>query len=175
MLVEQARTLYCRHSCLGSLMTERRIETGIEINAPPSRVWTLLTDFARMPAWNPFIKSISGRLMQGARLSVYIVPPGKSGMRFKPTVLSVRPERELRWLGHLFFAGIFDGEHYFLLEPIGESRTRLTQGEKFSGLLVGPLSGTLSATESGFKAMNTALKLQAEQNSTQKNAPTSKN
>jgi hypothetical protein len=113
--------------------------------------------------------------MQGARLSVYIVPPGKSGMRFKPTVLSVRPERELRWLGHLFFAGIFDGEHYFLLEPIGESRTRLTQGEKFSGLLVGPLSGTLSATESGFKAMNTALKLQAEQNSTQKNAPTSKN
>jgi uncharacterized membrane protein len=81
-------------------MTERRIETAIEIDAPPSRVWTLLTDFARMPAWNPFIKSISGNLTQGARLSVYIVPPGKSGMRFKPTVLSVRPERELRWLGH---------------------------------------------------------------------------
>jgi hypothetical protein len=74
----------------------------------------------------------------------------------------------------LLFAGIFDGEHYFLLEPIGESRTRLTQGEKFSGLLVGVLSGTLSATEAGFKAMNTALKQQAEQNDTQKNAPTSK-
>jgi hypothetical protein len=152
-------------------MTERRIETGIEINAPPSRVWTLLTDFARMPAWNPFIKSISGSLMQGARLSVHIVPPGKSGMRFKPIVLSVRPERELRWLGRLLFAGIFDGEHYFMLEPIGESRTNLTQGEKFSGLLVGLLSGTLSATEAGFKAMNTALKQQAEQNDTQKNAP----
>ena len=60
--------------------------------------------------------------------------PGKFGMRFKPTVLSIRPERELRWLGHLLFSGIFDGEHYFLLEPIGESRTRLRQGEKFSGL-----------------------------------------
>ncbi|MGA8616670.1 MAG: SRPBCC domain-containing protein [Xanthobacteraceae bacterium] len=152
-------------------MTERRIETGIDIDAPPSRVWTVLTDFARMPTWNPFIKSISGNLTQGARLSVYIAPPGKSGMRFKPTVLSVRPERELRWLGQLLFSGIFDGEHYFLLEPIGDSRTRLTQGEKFSGLLVGLLGGTLSATEEGFKAMNTALKQQAEQNNAQENAP----
>jgi hypothetical protein len=84
-------------------------------------------------------------------------------MRFKPTVLSVRPERELRWLGHLFVPGIFDGEHYFLLEPIGEQRTRLTQGEKFSGVLVGLLSGMLSATKAGFQAMNMALKLQAEQ------------
>lgn len=92
-------------------------------------------------------------------------------MRFKPTVLSARPERELRWLGHILFSGIFDGEHYFLLEPVGERRTRLRQGEKFSGLLIGLLSGTLSATEAGFKAMNAALKQQVEQNDTQKNAP----
>jgi hypothetical protein len=143
-------------------MNERRIETEIEINAPAARVWALLTDFDRMESWNPFIKSISGTLAQGARLSVHIVPPGKSGMRFKPTVLSVRPERELRWLGHLFVPGIVDGEHYFLLEPIGQHQTRLTQGEKFSGLLVGPLSGMLSSTKAGFEAMNVALKLQAE-------------
>jgi hypothetical protein len=83
-------------------------------------------------------------------------------MRFKPAVLAVRPERELRWLGHLLVPGVFDGEHYFLLEPIGSERTRLTQGEKFSGLLVRPLGGMLSATEAGFKAMNAALKEQAE-------------
>ena len=145
-------------------MVERRIETNIEINAPAARIWALLTDFARMSSWNPFIKSISGNLAQGDRLSVYIAPPGKVGMRFKPTVLTVRPERELRWLGHLLIPGVFDGEHYFLLEPIGEGRTRLTQGEKFSGLLVGFLSGTLSGTEAGFKAMNTALKREAERN-----------
>ena len=146
------------------MMAEYRIETDIEINAPISRVWTLLTDFAAMPTWNPFIKSISGNLTRGARLSVHIAPPGASGMWFKPTILSVRRERELRWLGHLFVAGIFDGEHYFLLEPNYGNRTRLTQGEKFSGLLVGLLSRTLSSTEAGFKAMNTALKQQAEGN-----------
>jgi hypothetical protein len=99
---------------------------------------------------NLFIKSISGTLAQGDRLSVYIAPPGKAGMRFKPTVLTVRPERELRWLGHLLIPGVFYGEHYFSLEPIGVPTTRLVQGEKFSGLLVGLLSGTLSATEAGF-------------------------
>jgi len=51
-------------------MAEHRIETNIEINAPVGRVWALLTDFAGMPSWNPFIKSISGNLAQGARLSV---------------------------------------------------------------------------------------------------------
>jgi hypothetical protein len=145
-------------------MVERRIETNIEINAPAVRIWALLTDFARMSSWNPFVKSISGNLAQGDRLSVHIAPPGKAGMRFKPTVLKVRPERELRWLGHLLTPGVFDGEHYLLLEPIREGRTRLVQGEKFSGLLVGLLSGTLSATEAGFKAMNTALKREAERN-----------
>lgn len=144
-------------------MIERRIETQIDIDAPPARVWTLLIDFDGMQSWNPFITSISGTLAPGARLSVRITPPGKSGMRFKPKILSVRPERELRWLGHLFVPGIFDGEHYFLLEAVGEHRTRLTHGEKFSGLLVGLLSSTLSSTKAGFESMNVALKLQAEQ------------
>lgn len=83
-------------------------------------------------------------------------------MRFKPTVLAVNLERELRWLGHLLIPGIFDGEHYFLLESIGQNRTRLTQGEKFSGLLVGFLGSALSATKAGFESMNTALKKEAE-------------
>ena len=116
-------------------MAERRIETSIEIDVAPARVWAILTDFAAMPSWNPFIKAISGNLVKGGQLSVQIAPPGKSAMRFKPTVLSVRPERELRWLGHVLFPGLFDGEHYFQLEPIDDGRTRFTQGEKFSGIL----------------------------------------
>jgi hypothetical protein len=143
-------------------MAEHLIKTDIEINAPAAKVWAILTDFPRMPAWNPFIKSISGSLTEGARLAVYIVPPGKSGMRFRPTVLSVRPEREFRWLGRLFVRGVFDGEHYFLLEPVGEGRTRLTHGENFSGILIGLVGGALAATEAGFKAMNAALKQEAE-------------
>jgi hypothetical protein len=143
-------------------MAKRRIETSIEIDASPEKVWSILTDFVGMASWNPFIKSISGALAPGSTLAVHIAPPGKSGMQFKPTVLAANRERELRWLGRVLLPGIFDGEHYFLLEPIGSDRTRLTHGEKFSGILVGLFGGTLSATENGFQAMNVALKQRAE-------------
>jgi hypothetical protein len=142
-------------------MAEHRIESHIDINAPPSRVWAMLTDFAEMPWWNPFIRSISGDLTPGARLSALIGPPGKSAMRFRPTVLAVRPEKELRWKGNLFLPGLCDGEHYFVLEPMG-SGVRFIQGERFTGILVGLIRGAFSATEEGFKAMNTALKERAE-------------
>ena len=143
-------------------MAKRRIETSIEIEAPPKKVWSLLIDFAEMPTWNPFIKSISGKLAPGSKLSVYIVPPGRSGMRFRPIVLAVEPERELRWLGRLLLPGILDGEHYFLLEPVGSERTRLMHGENFSGVLVGALGKTLPATRNGYEIMNVALKQRAE-------------
>lgn len=145
-------------------MAERRIETTVEIDAPAARIWAILTDFGRMASWNPFIKSIAGNLAPGTRLTVTIAPPGKAAMRFKPTILSVQPQRELRWLGRLFIPGVFEGEHYFLLEPLAGGRTRLTQGEKFSGVLVGLVPGMLAATEAGFAAMNAALKRQAECN-----------
>ena len=72
----------------------------------------------------------------GERLEVNIQPSGASGMTFRPTVLKVEPNRELRWLGHLLISGLFDGEHIFTIEPLGQSRVRFTQREVFTGLLV---------------------------------------
>lgn len=143
-------------------MAQRQLEAQIDIDAPAARIWALLTDFERMPSWNPFITAISGRLAQGERLSVQIAPPGKTAMRFRPLILTLRPQQELRWRGSVLIRGLFDGEHYFLLEPLGDRRTRLTHGETFSGLLVSLLSGMLPATRQGFEAMNLALKEQAE-------------
>jgi hypothetical protein len=143
-------------------MARRHIETDIEIEAASARIWAILMDFAAMPGWNPFIKAIAGDPTPGSRLTVVVAPPGKVAMRFKPTVITVRPERELRWLGQLIVPGIFDGEHYFHLEPIGDSRTHFVQGELFSGCLLPFLGGAVSATEAGFQAMNVALKQRAE-------------
>jgi hypothetical protein len=144
-------------------MAEREIETSIEINASPERVWSVLTDFPRMGAWNPFIRSISGSPVRGGRLSVQIAPPGKRGMRFNPTVIVADAPRELRWLGHLLSHGLFDGEHYFLLERTADGKTLLIHGEKFSGILVGLFGRGLDATKAGFDAMNRALKRRAEE------------
>ena len=140
------------------------LRTEIEIQASAERVWQLLTDFPSFPQWNPFIRKASGNIRVGERLEVNIQPSGARGMTFRPTVLKAEPNRELRWMGHLLISGLFDGEHSFTLEPLGEGRVRFTQREVFTGLLV-PLfaRGLDTDTRRGFEEMNQALKARAEQ------------
>ena len=142
----------------------KELRSEIEIQASAERVWQLLTDFPSFPQWNPFIRKASGAIRVGERLEVYIQPSGASGMTFRPTVLKAEPNRELRWLGHLLISGLFDGEHSFTIEPLGEGRVRFTQREVFTGLLV-PLfaRGLDTDTRRGFEEMNQALKARAEQ------------
>jgi hypothetical protein len=140
------------------------IATKIEIEAPPERIWAILTDLPAIAAWNPFIRSMAGLLAKGECLDVVIAPPDQRPMRFRPVLLVVDPARELRWRGSLGAVGLFDGEHSFRLERASPVRTWFLHDERFSGLLV-PLvmrGALLDATREGFKAMNEALKLKAE-------------
>lgn len=137
------------------------IDTSIDIAASPARVWSILTDFAAYPQWNPFIIRVAGVPEVGGRLVVTIQPPGRKAMMFRPVVLAATPDVELRWRGRLLMPGLFDGEHAFRLNPAGGG-CRLDHGEVFSGLLAGLLGGTLPATRRGFIAMNEALKARAE-------------
>ena len=142
----------------------KELQSGIEIQASAERVWSILTDFAAFPQWNPFIRQIRGKVLAGEQLEVYLQPSGARGMRFHPTVLNAEPGRELRWRGHLLVPGLFDGEHIFTIEPLGPGRVRFIQREIFTGLLV-PLfaRGLDTDTLRGFEEMNTALKGIAEQ------------
>jgi len=144
-----------------SLVREVRAETAID--APPAVVWRVLTDFASYPDWNPFIRSIEGKPWVGTRLSVDIRPPGRRSMRFRPMVLRVAKDRELRWIGRVLVAGLFDGEHRFTIIPEGDG-SRFVQAEVFTGLLVPvvDLTSTLRATHLGFLLMNQALRGRAE-------------
>jgi hypothetical protein len=142
----------------------RQIQTSIDIVASPTRVWSILTDFRSYPTWNPFITSIDGKSQPGARLRVTIAPSGRRPMTFRPVVLTVTPGRELRWRGRLLMPGLFDGEHAFQLEMLSTAGCRLHHTERFSGLMVGLMSGSLlDATREGFEAMNGALKRRAEE------------
>ena len=139
------------------------VRTEIEIEATPERVWGILLDFPSHPEWNPFVRSIKGVAKVGDRLTVFIQPQGGKGMTFRPTVLTVIPNSELRWLGRLLLPRIFDGEHYFEITQLAVHRVRFVQGEKFSGVLVPFAKSSLDgATKAGFVAMNQALKSRAE-------------
>jgi hypothetical protein len=143
------------------------IITTIEIDGLPRAVWDVLVEFEAHAQWNPFVRRIEGSPREGETLRVSIQPVGGKIMTFRPRVIQAVPERELRWLGRVLCPGVFDGEHYFTIEPVDEGRrTRFIHGERFSGLLVPLLRKNLDrGTRAGFEAMNQALKARVEDSS----------
>ncbi len=138
----------------------------ILIDATPDQIWHVLTAFPEYPAWNPFIRSIRGDLIEGERISAELHPPDSAAMTIRPVLLKVDPPRELRWRGHLFFRGLFDGEHVFEIHPSGAEKCLFVQREFFSGLLLPLFSGMLKdGTARGFARMNKALKERSERRS----------
>lgn len=135
-----------------------KITTTIKINAKPSVIWGILMDIEKYPEWNPFIKSVKTPFKLNQKNTIKI-----QTMTFKPVILALRENEELRWLGRLGFKGLFDGEHRFLLTANQDGSTTFEHSEAFSGLLVGLFkSKLLNDTKPGFEAMNRALKERAE-------------
>jgi hypothetical protein len=141
----------------------REIATEIEIDAPPGRVWSVLTDFSSYPEWNTFLRWVEGRIAEGERIRFCFELP--RGFRFKvnATILNVTPERALRWAGVFFTARLFHAEHYFELTPSPGARTRFSHGEIFIGLLL-PLAWIILGTSGRrvYEDMNLELKRRVE-------------
>jgi hypothetical protein len=143
---------------------KKELRSEIEIDASPERVWSVLTDFASFPEWNPFIRSASGKIEPNQKLTVTLHPSGGRSTTFSPTVQVAEPNGELSWIGHLGAAGLFDGHHIFELKPSGNGKTQFVQRERFGGLLLPFLTGMLrNETSRGFDEMNRALKTRAEE------------
>lgn len=141
----------------------KNIETQIVIEASRSRVWSTLMNFENYDSWNPFINSITGSAKKGSALDVTIQMKEGSSMNFKPEVLVANDQNEFRWKGKLFVKGLFDGEHYFILEEQADGNTLFKHGETFTGVMVGPLFAMISGdTKKGFESMNWALKAACE-------------
>ncbi len=143
-------------------MTE--LKTEILINTNTQRVWEVLTHFEGYSEWNPFIQKASCTSKKaGEKLAISVCPPDGKSMNFEPILLRFDENKELRWKGKLLFEGLFDGEHYFILQEEGDKKTKLIHGETFSGILVKLLGGTISNIGKGFEQLNSALKERCEQ------------
>jgi hypothetical protein len=145
------------------LSRSRCITKEIEISAPCALVWKAVTDFPGYGSWNPFIRRIAGELIVGERLRVLARLPCGLPMLLWPRVLELEVERKIRWLGSLFLSGLLDGEHLFMLEPLGKTKVRFVQREEYSGVLLPIMWSWLSDQGHGaFEMMNRALKVTAE-------------
>lgn len=141
---------------------KKTLYSDITIAASPTAIWTVLTDLTRYRDWNPFITRLEGDLAIGNQLRGELAL-GERTIVFRPRVVRVTAQRELRWIGRFGVAGLFDGEHSLAIERNDDGTTCFVQQETFSGILVPFLWLYVKRrTQSGFKSMNTQLKKRAE-------------
>ncbi len=139
------------------------IYSEIMIKAPTKKVWQILTDFKSYPDWNPFVRSLKGLPKAGETIEVNLQVPSGKAMVFKPKILRFDESRELRWIGHLLFPGLFDGEHTFRLMENNDGTCTLQHYERFRGILVPLMRKMLdSNTLEGFRLLNEAIKNRSE-------------
>ncbi len=138
------------------------VEAATHVEATPERVWAVLTDTDAYPSWNPFVRSISGQLVTGERLTVALKPTDAEPRTMTPTVVEVVPGRSFTWLGKVGVRGVLDGRHRFTVTADGVG-SHLVQHERLSGLLVPAFRRLLTVdTPAAFVASNDALKARAE-------------
>ena len=133
----------------------RQIHTETEIDAPPSAVWTVLTDFDAYDEWNPLVVDADGRAEVGERITITVKSAGRRPSTMPARVTAADAERKLEWVGGPRVPGLFTGRHTLELEPLDGGRTRLVNRERVTGLLV-PFVVPRSI-EVDYEAMNRTL------------------
>lgn len=127
-----------------------RFDTKIEINAPPDRVWSVLTDVERWPGWMASYTSVErlseGPLTVGSQARVR--QPGLSPATY--TVSELDPGVEFTWSSSS--AGVrTTGRH--VVEPLADGRSQLVLTIEQSGLLAGPIGLLLGSKIRRFLAI----------------------
>ena len=103
----------------------RELRAEIEIAAPLERVWEVLTDFSRMPAWSPELVRMSPLRRGGLRLGQQYLGVNRRGPVVWPTrnvVRALAPGSLLAW------DTVSSGARWvYELSDAGPGRTRLVQ------------------------------------------------
>jgi hypothetical protein len=138
------------------------IHTEIRIRASPERVWNAL---AGSPAIPGEIRTAIAERKIGVNMKV-AMSTGDRSATLTVKLITVDPFREVKWKGYFHIPGLFDGEHRFEIREETPGTTLLVHSEKFTGLLLIFLTGTLNDTKREFETMNADIRDRAEQSTT---------
>lgn len=115
----------------GAIQDSAPIKTSLDtvIQAPPEKVWGILTDVNDWPKWQSSISEarINGPLQAGTSFT------WNGGMRIKSRLALVEPNERLAWTGAAMGAHAI---HVWNLERLPGHRTRVKVDESMSGFLL---------------------------------------
>lgn len=107
----------------------------VEIDAPASVVWDILTDFARYKEWNPFCVDCDSRLEMGApvkmKLASYTVPGViVDNLEY---ICAIEPERLISWELPDMEIWPYPARRDQIIEPLGDDRCAYKSTDAFYG------------------------------------------
>lgn len=129
------------------------------IDAPPERVWGLLTDAASYESWNPTVLSLDGEIAEGQTIAlVSEVNPKRT---FKLKVSDVHPPTSMVWSDGMPL-GLFRGARRFVAEADGGDATRFSMEELYTGPLAPLITKSIPDMIDSFERFADGLKAAAE-------------
>jgi hypothetical protein len=145
-MITQSRSLFSMTCCV-----------TLDIRASAARIWSVLTDADGFPRWNSTVTKLEGQIREGERLRVHV--PGTS-RTFTPRVSGVVPEHRMTWTGG--FSPLFKGVRTFELKPGHDGSTAFAMEERFSGLMLPLVKGSMPDFGPVFERYANDLKREAE-------------
>jgi hypothetical protein len=145
--------------------TAFEVRKDIEISAPPSKVWQAVIAFDKYKNWNSQLQYLGGEVKPQSTLHLKLSVKGTDPYEFKPVVSHWEENKRFAWLAVTGVPRVFDGEHFFEIQDLGNGKTLVVNGEEYRGILsliIKNLPMMQSAPE-GFELMNTELKNYCEQ------------
>jgi hypothetical protein len=129
------------------------------IRSTPERIWSLLTDADRYPAWNSTVSKIEGQIALGKRITLHAkINPGRA---FPVKVAEFTPAKRMVWRGGMPL-GLFKGERTMTLSPQPNGQVEFSMREEFSGLLSALITRSIPDLQPAFDGFANDLKQAAE-------------
>jgi len=135
----------------------------LDIEAPVSVVWEVITDLPRYEEWNPFQVSARSTLEPGSAIEMQVQIFDLFTQPQRETILEYVPERCLAWGLPGGALGAIRSRRAHEVEANGEACTRYRSHFELAGWLAPLTAGLLgSRLKAGFEAASLALKERAE-------------
>ncbi|CAK9083492.1 Sodium-dependent dicarboxylate transporter SdcS (Na(+)/dicarboxylate symporter) [Durusdinium trenchii] len=109
------------------------IKTEVTVDAPIDTVWQELLNLDAWDKWAHGMSFAPGTKLEAGKSAKLNLPVGKNSTRQVPVTIHDADNYLLRWGGSALC--LFAGTHYFQLEEVDASTTRVVHAEDFSGLL----------------------------------------
>jgi hypothetical protein len=140
--------------------TSFEIRNDIEVDAPIDKVWQAVIDFDNYKNWNTQLSYLGGDVKPNGQLHLKLGVEGTTPYEFKAHISHWEDKKRFAWIARTGLPRVFDGEHFFELQNLGNGKTLLINREEYRGVLslIFQQLPMMKVAPKGFEKMNIEFK-----------------